>query len=76
MSGDTLDEIIMNLQKECSQTWSIGFSTEIWTVIAGIMLDLELPMLKGRSRVQYAEEKKCSPWSVGMVTELGNTSIC
>ena len=74
-SGDTLDEIIMNLQKECSQTWSIGLSTEIWTVIAGIMLDLELPMLKGRSRVQYAEEKKCSPWSVGMVTELGkNTS--
>ena len=45
-SGDTLDEIIMNLQKECSQTWSIGLSTEIWTVIAGIMLDLELPMLK------------------------------
>lgn len=74
MSGDTLDEIIMNLQKECSQTWSIGLSTEIWTVIAGIMLDLELPMLKGRSRVQYAEEKKCSPWSVGMVTELGENT--
>ena len=71
MSGDTLNEIILNLQKECSQTWSIGLSTEMWTVISGIMLDLELPMLKGRSRVQYAEEMKCSPWSVGMVTELG-----
>ena len=66
MSGDTLNEIILNLQKEGHQAWSISLSTEIWTVIAGIMLDLELPMLKGRSRVQYAEEMKCSPWSVGM----------
>lgn len=69
MSGNVLDEIILNLQKECEQSWSIGLSTEIWTAIAGIMLDLELPMLKGRTRVQYAEEMKCSPWTVGMVTE-------
>lgn len=69
MSGYALDEIILNLRKECAQTWSIELSTEIWTVIAGIMLDLELPMLKGRTRVQYAEEMKCSPWTVGMVTE-------
>ena len=69
MSGDMLNEIILNLQKDCSQTWNIGLSTEMWTVIAGIMLDLELPMLKGRSRIQYAEEMKCSPWSVGMAVE-------
>lgn len=69
MSGHVLDEIILNLQKECEQSWSVGLSTEMWTVIAGIMLDLELPMLKGRTRVQYAEEMKCSPWTVGMVTE-------
>lgn len=69
MSGNVLDEIILNLQKECEQSWSIGLSTEIWTAIAGIMLDLELPMLKGRTRVQYAKEIKCSPWTVGMITE-------
>lgn len=69
MSGNTLNEIILNLQKECVQTWNIGLSTEIWTVLAGIMLDLELPMLKGRSRVQYAEETKCLPWAVGMVDD-------
>lgn len=69
MSGDVLDGIVLNLQKECERSWSIGLSTEMWTVIAGIMLDLELPMLKGRTRVQYAEEMKCSPWTVGMVTE-------
>lgn len=69
MSGYALDEIILNLQKECEQSWSVRLSTKMWIVIAGIMLDLELPMLKGRTRVQYAEEMKCSPWTVGMVTE-------
>lgn len=69
MSGYALDEIILNLRKECEQSWSVRLSTKMWIVIAGIMLDLELPMLKGRTRVQYAEEMKCSPWTVGMVTE-------
>lgn len=76
MSGDTLNEIILNLQKECDQSWDIGLSAEIWTVIAGIMLDLELPMLKGRTRIQYAEEMKCSPWTVGMVIESEQIANC
>lgn len=76
LSGDALNEIILNLQKECDLSWNVGLSTEIWTVIAGIMLDLELPMLKGRTRVQYAEEVKCSPWTVGMVTESEQITNC
>lgn len=76
MSGVVLDEIILDLQKECDQSWSVGLSTEIWTVIAGIMLDLELPMLKGRTRVQYAKEMKCSPWAVGMVKESEQIPNC
>ena len=71
-----MNEIILNLQKECDQSWDIGLSAEIWTVIAGIMLDLELPMLKGRTRIQYAEEMKCSPWTVGMVIESEQIANC
>lgn len=45
----------------------IGAATELWMILSGLMLELELPMLKGRSRRKYAEEQNCSPWSVGMV---------
>lgn len=74
MSGDTLNQIMQTLQKVSAQMKNISISTEIWTVISGIMLDLELPMLKGRSRVQYAEEMKCFPWSVGMIDESEQTT--
>ena len=42
---------------------------DVWKTLAALMLELELPMLKGRSRLAYAEEKSCSPWSVGMISE-------
>ncbi len=42
---------------------------EIWTTVSGMMLEQRLPMLKGRSRVSYAEEKDISPWQVGMVED-------
>lgn len=29
MSGDTLDEIIMNLQKEYSQTWRVNYNSDM-----------------------------------------------
>lgn len=53
--------------------WSNGKSditanAEVWMAISGIMLELELPMLKGRSRTEYAKEKNMSPWSVDMVS--------
>ena len=42
---------------------------ELWCAVAGMLLGLELPMLKGRSRLQYAEEKKISAWDIDMVGE-------
>ena len=69
MSGDTLEVIIEELREISQQSWSLALSVEIWTVVSGMMLELELPMLKGRNRIAYAAEKKCSPWSVGMVLE-------
>lgn len=42
---------------------------DVWKTLAALMLELELPMLKGRSRLAYAEEKSCSPWSVGMISK-------
>lgn len=42
---------------------------EIWTSVSGMMLEQRLPMLKGRSRMSYAEEKDVSPWRVGMVED-------
>lgn len=49
---------------------------EFWLCITGLMLELELPMLKGRSREEYAQETGISPWNVGMLEQKkisGNT---
>lgn len=42
---------------------------ELWYTLAGLLLELELPMLKGRSRLQYAEEKGISAWDIDMAEE-------
>lgn len=42
-------------------------ATELWLVLSELMVELELPMLKGRCRLQYAEEQNCSVWTLGMV---------
>lgn len=68
MNGDTLDQIIGDLEEKC-ESWNLEVAAEVWTVVSGLMLELELPMLKGRCRLQYAEEQKCAPWSVGMAAE-------
>ncbi len=39
---------------------------DLWCAAAGLLLELELPMLKGRSRQQYAEEKRISAWDIDM----------
>lgn len=72
MNGDTVDQIIEALEKENGQPERVEVSAEVWTVICGLMLELEQPMLKGRSRLVYAKEKECSPWTLGMVSEQLN----
>lgn len=66
MNGSTISELITMLKDEIKQDWSLEIYTELWIVLSGLMLELELPMLKGRTRLMYAEEKGISPWSIGM----------
>lgn len=73
MNGDTINQLIKLLEKQSRVTWSLEDFTEIWTVISGLMLELELPMLKGRCREKYAKEQGCSPWSLGMVSDFSNS---
>lgn len=69
MNGATLDQLMESLEEQNQEVWSPDTAVEAWTALSGVMLDLQLPMLKGRSRMQYAKEKGCSPWTVGMVAE-------
>lgn len=69
-NGETLPEVLkpvfdFHIMKE-SQLADI---CEIWTAISGMMLEQRLPMLKGRSRMSYAEEKGISPWQAGMLKD-------
>lgn len=69
MNGDTQEEVLRLLYEMLEEVCDkIGLAQrcEIWGCINGLMLELELPMLKGRSRNSYGEEKKVSPWTVGM----------
>lgn len=73
LSGLSLAEVlepILDLMPEDAELLEI---CELWTCIAGLMLELELPMLKGRSREQYAEERGISPWQTGMVKDAVNS---
>lgn len=67
MNGVSLNEI---LKKVDESKKDIVTDSEMWNCMAGILLELELPMLKGRSRETYAKEKGVSPWQIGMVTEI------
>lgn len=72
VDGSTLCQLLEILKEQNEEQWSLEASTELWLVISGLMLEFELPMLKGRSREQYAEEQKCSPWSIGMLETSAN----
>lgn len=68
-AGYTIDEIIEELSDQNKDKMNIENYGDIWKTLAVLMLELELPMLKGRSRLAYAEEKACSPWSIGMTSK-------
>ena len=70
IEGDTLDFVLAEIEEENQHKYSVESAVELWKDVAGIMLDMELPMLKGRCRRQYAEEQKVSPWSVGMISDV------
>ena len=41
-------------------------------MISDLMIELELPILKARSRDEYAMEQEMSPWSIGMLPDKEN----
>ena len=49
------------------QKWRPDLYAEMWSMISDLMLELEIPMLKGRTRNQYAIEQDVSPWSNWML---------
>lgn len=71
MNGDTLTEVLNQAYGMCKKESSLKGMCGLWENTVGLMLDLELPMLKGRSRDQYAEEKGISPWQTGMLENAG-----
>lgn len=69
MNGKTLDALIENIQGLDAKKWSLDLYAEMWSMLSDLMLELELPMLKGRTRNQYAIEQDVSPWSIGMLSD-------
>ena len=69
LSGDNINQIMEALKKQNSEYWEVEIAADLWTILVGLMLELELPMLKGRSRMQYAKEQKISPWSLEIADE-------
>lgn len=69
MNGKTLDVIIENIRGWDTQKWGPDFYAEMWSMLSDLMLELEIPMLKGRTRNQYAMEQNVSPWSIGMLSD-------
>ena len=72
MSGNTLDVIIENIKTRVNKTWTPDIYVEMWNMISDLMIELELPILKARSRDEYAMEQEMSPWSIGMLPDKEN----
>ena len=66
-NGWTLTEIMEETLLPDPEQESLMSIGAMWTNLADAMLEMELPMLKGRSRKEYASLKNISPWEVGMV---------
>ncbi|MDO5539328.1 MAG: plasmid pRiA4b ORF-3 family protein [Eubacteriales bacterium] len=70
MNGESLNDILDKVYILLPPKQNLYGMCELWEGIAALMLELELPMLKGRSRNEYAEEKGISPWQTGMTEEM------
>lgn len=67
-NGKTITEILNNLALFDPLQEELSVVCALWATLATVMLELELPMLKGRSREEYASLKQISPWEVQMVS--------
>ncbi len=69
MEGRPLPFVFESVLQMLPEEQELSDFCELWCVLSGMLLELELPMLKGRSRRQYAEEKGISAWDIDMAME-------
>ena len=67
-SGGTLTDVLDSFSLFDPMEEVLAAVCAVWMSLAAIMLELELPMLKGRSREEYASLKQISPWEIQMVS--------
>lgn len=67
MNGDDIIDILDMVYAQLPETPNLIETCYLWKCIASLMLDLPLPMLKGRNRSQYAQQTGISPWRTGML---------
>ena len=70
MNGDPLSAVLDIIFRQMEKSVELVDLCDLWECMTAFMLETELPMLKGRSRIQYAEETGKSPWETGMFEEI------
>lgn len=69
MNGSSVPEVLEEMYNLKPVKNDLSGACELWSCTVGMMLDLGLPMLKGRSRMEYGGEKRISPWETGMLDD-------
>ncbi len=69
MEGRPLSFVMESVLHKLPEEPELSDICELWCILAGMLLEVGLPMLKGRSREQYAEEKGISAWDIDMAAE-------
>ena len=72
MNGETLPDVLNIVYEQKHNTRKLYGLCQLWISVSSLMLELQLPMLKGRSRSEYSEERGISPWQTGMLTQNQN----
>lgn len=67
-NGGTLTDVLDSFSLFDPMEEEVAIVCALWKSLAAIMFELELPMLKGRSREEYASLKQISPWEIQMVS--------
>lgn len=72
MGGADLPAVLRTIQGSAADV-PLSIRCSLWESVSSLMLEFPLPMLKGRSRQEYAREKRLSPWSVQMAGKAAPT---
>lgn len=70
MNGEKVPWIMENIFGGLPAEGGVSLTAEMWVSVASAMLEIRIPMLKYRSREDYAAEKGISPWTIDMTDEI------